>query len=252
MTYEERLESLISEGIRYTWETNHNADNYSSPTQEFRGWLVKVEHFLLTNFGPESAPYKMFAETDHRKLSGWHRSDFDRGLNRIKGTLLACREISAPKIEPTTSYNDRISNIFERFHFVVKALRHRHADRHTIDVNDEYDVQDLLYALLKLYFDDVRKEEYSPSYAGGASRVDFLLKKEETVIEVKKTRQDLRDKRLGEELIVDAARYKAHPDCKRLICFVYDPDGRINNPSGIETDLNSHTDNFKVNIVIKP
>ena len=42
-------------------------------------------------------------------------------------------------------------------------------------MEDEYDVQDLFHALLTIYFEDIRKEEWSPSYAGGASRMDFLL-----------------------------------------------------------------------------
>jgi len=29
------------------------------------------------------------------------------------------------------------------------------------------------------------------------------------------------------ELIQDVARYKAHPDCERLVCLVYDPAGFI-------------------------
>ena len=78
----------------------------------------------------------------------------------------------------------------------------------------------LLHALLLLYFDDVRAEEWTPSYAGKSSRMDFLLKNERVVIEVKKTRQGLADKELGDQLIIDVDRYKVHPDCKRLICFV--------------------------------
>jgi len=37
------------------------------------------------------------------------------------------------------------------------------------------------------------------------------------------------------ELIIDIAKYRKHPDCKMLYCFVYDPDGNIRNPKGIET-----------------
>lgn len=43
-------------------------------------------------------------------------------------------------------------------------------------LEDEYDVQDLPHALLLLYFDDVRAEEWTPSYAGKSARMDFLLK----------------------------------------------------------------------------
>lgn len=76
--------------------------------------------------------------------------------------------------------------IFNNFHKVVKSLRNRYDSRNTIDVDDEYDVQDLLFAILQIFFKDIRKEEWTPSYAGNSSRVDFLLKEEKTVIEVKK------------------------------------------------------------------
>ena len=141
--------------------------------------------------------------------------------------------------------------IFSNFHKVVKNLRNRHDNRNTIDVNDEYDVQDLLFAILQMFFKDIRKEEWTPSYAGNSSRVDFLLKEEKTVIEVKKTRSTMKDKDLGEQLIIDIAKYKSHPDCKTLICFVYDPEGRIVNPNGIIKDLEKNNENF-VKIYINP
>jgi hypothetical protein len=102
---------------------------------------------------------------------------------------------------------------------------------------DEYDVQDLLHALLKIDFTDIRAEEWTPSYAGKSARMDFLLKREKIVIEAKKTRDGLTEKELGDELLVDVARYKAHPDCRTLVCFVYDPDQRIGNPDGLSYDL---------------
>jgi hypothetical protein len=82
--------------------------------------------------------------------------------------------------------------------------------------------------------------------------MDFLLKEEQIVIEVKKTRVGLNDKELGRQLIEDKERYKQHPDCKKLVCFVYDPEGRINNPKGLQNDLNRQENEFDVEIVIKP
>ena len=82
---------------------------------------------------------------------------------------------------------------------------------------------------------------WAPSYAGGSVRMDFLLKKEQVVIEVKKTRETLRDREVGDELIIDIAKYKEHPNCRTLVCFVYDPDQNINNPVGLKRDLESMT-----------
>jgi len=105
---------------------------------------------------------------------------------------------------------------------------------------------------LRIYFDDIRPEEWTPSYAGGCSRMDFLLKKEKIVIEVKKTRKGLSAKEIGEQLIIDIAKYQAHGDCETLICFAYDPEGRISNPRGLEHDLNMKRDGFQVRVIVAP
>ncbi|EJF8822134.1 malate dehydrogenase, partial [Salmonella enterica subsp. enterica serovar Infantis] len=115
---------------------------------------------------------------------------------------------------------------------------------------DEYDVQDLVHALLTLHFDDIRPEEGSPSFAGSSSRQDFLLKKEKIVIEVKKTRRSLGANKIGEELLIDMARYRAHPDCETLVCFVYDPEGWVTNPKGVIDDLEGKDTEGKTRVVI--
>ena len=144
-----------------------------------------------------------------------------------------------------------LETIFDRFHKVARQLRSRYSGRLTLEINDEYDVQDLLHALLVLAFDDVRREEWTPSYAGGAVRADFLLKDCQTVIEVKKTRPSMTAKTLGDELIIDREKYKAHPDCKQLYCFVYDPEGRLGNPVGIKRDLEKDNEGY-IKVFIKP
>ena len=147
---------------------------------------------------------------------------------------------------------DPVPLLCSRFHEVAKQLRIRRANRNTVDVQDEYDVQDLMHALLRIFFDDVRDEEWTPSYAGGASRMDFLLPDEQTVLEVKKTRNGLASKEIGEQLLIDIAKYQQHPKCKRLICFVYDPDGRISNARGLEKDLSKMHGDLRVEAFVVP
>ena len=79
--------------------------------------------------------------------------------------------------------------VCNRFPSIAAQLRHRHSHRPALEMDDEYDVQYLLYALLKLHFDDIRPEEGTPSCAGSCSRMDFLLKQEQIVIEAKRTSQ---------------------------------------------------------------
>lgn len=143
---------------------------------------------------------------------------------------------------------DQICNSFSKF---VHHLNQRHNNRDGIEIEDEYDVQDALNALLKVHFDDVRPEEGTPSHAGASSRIDFLLKNKKIGIEVKMTRKGLDEGKLGEELTTDKERYESHPDCDRLICFIYDPERRLENPQVLQ-DLNSERDNFSVKINVSP
>jgi hypothetical protein len=114
---------------------------------------------------------------------------------------------------------------------------HRLATRPTLTISDEYDVQDLLRAVLSIFFEDVREESWTPSYAGGASRIDFLIPAFELAIEVKKARASMTAKSLADELIVDRDRYKAEQRAKHLICLVFDYEGILAGPRGLEADL---------------
>jgi hypothetical protein len=145
-----------------------------------------------------------------------------------------------------------LERIFSHFHRINLQLQNRYSNRPTIQIDDEYDVQDLLHALLTLYFDDIRSEEFTISSAGRNSRSDFLLKREKVMIEAKKTRQGLKDGKLGDELKVDISSYK-HPDASTLVCFVYDPDALINNPNAIIDDLEKLSrDELSVRVFIYP
>jgi len=184
---------------------------------------------------------------------------YERGLARADAILASMideiRDYAPDDSDSETGATDQLSlleRLCLRFHAAARTLQDRHDGRTTLEVNDEYDVQDLLHAFLRLHFDDIRPEEWTPSYAGRSSRVDFLLKAERIVVEAKKTRASMKAGELGEQLIIDRARYEQHPDCDTLVCFVYDPEGRIGNPAGIERDLENHTGGIKVRVIIAP
>ncbi|HEY0838472.1 MAG TPA: hypothetical protein VGE72_31480 [Azospirillum sp.] len=239
--------------------------NTRSSDPAFTKWRRDTEIAIERIFGVQSRNLTDFKDV-HYSLSFFSTSTPDsdfiqayrHGLENAAAVLNSMideieeygLEDDGPEDDP-----DRLSLIEKlclRFHAVARQLQQRHNDRDTLTIEDEYDVQDLLHAVLRLHFDDIRAEEWTPSYAGGSSRVDFLLKAEQIVVEVKKTRASMKPKDLGEQLIIDRARYEVHPDCKTLVCFVYDPEGRIGNPVGIERDLESHTGTLRVRVVIAP
>ena len=51
-----------------------------------------------------------------------------------------------------------LERLFSRFHRIYLQLQDRYDKRQTIEINDEYDVQNLLHSLLHLYFADIRLE----------------------------------------------------------------------------------------------
>lgn len=232
-----------------------------------KGWNSYVD--TLDNKNWEFATLNIYRYFQNRELAGFIEIDvgstlrlytkstsiYSFGIESLNNTIWSkIKQIDwvqekydvNPEKEKHTNICDQAladtERIINRFREVAQQLTERYSKRETLIVRDEYDVQDLLHALLKIYFDDVRPEEYVPSYAGRASRVDFLLKNEKIVIEVKMARENLKDEKIGEELIIDIERYKSHPNCRALICFVYDPDRWIKNPIGLQKDLSSDQD----------
>jgi hypothetical protein len=161
----------------------------------------------------------------------------------VDGIALGSRE---------TSPVDRVIALCRRFPLFVERLQKRQRGRVAFTVTDEYDVQDLLHAILLLHFDDVRPEEYTPSYGGNASKVDFYLPRERLVIEAKMTRPTLGQRELTDELIIDAARYTQMDGVDALICLVYDPGHRCSNPRAVETDIENSGTRLSVRAVICP
>ena len=167
--------------------------------------------------------------------------------------ILTRLKYSQQEIYPHSSAEaiSKIEYIFNNFHSIAQQLLIRHSSRSTITINDEYDVQDLLHALFLTFFKDIRAEEAVPNHAGANSRLDFLIPDYEIGIEVKMTRDGLKDKQIGDELLVDIGRYKSHPKCRNFLCFIYDPNYYINNFQGLKADLESHTsDNFNIKVYI--
>ena len=130
-----------------------------------------------------------------------------------------------------------VTEIADRFILVRRSLRKHPRGGQTIVFNDEWDDQYLFKGLLRVFFEDVRDEEYIPSYAGSNSRIDYLLPEYAIGIELKHASGSLREKEVGEQLIIDRDRYKQLRKIGHLICIVFDPDGWVANPRGIENDL---------------
>lgn len=147
----------------------------------------------------------------------------------------------------------RLVKILERLPAVSRAIEksNRWASRDTLEITDEYDVQDLLRGVLHLDFDDIRPEVWSPNFAGTNTRIDFLLPAENILIEAKHTKNAKAQKTITEELLIDIARYKTHPDVKHMVCAIWDTGHHLNNPVALKTDLEKQNEGFVTVVVMK-
>jgi hypothetical protein len=167
-------------------------------------------------------------------------------------SVMLQRAVSRAGVATANDPVGRVVSLCRRFPLFVERLQHRQRRRPAVEIKDEYDVQDLLHAILKLHFDDVRPEEWTPSYAGNASRTDFLLPAERMLIEAKMTRAGLGQREVVDQLIIDRARYETAPNIDHLVCVVYDPDRRCTNPAAIESDVARTDGRLRVTVVVCP
>lgn len=167
-------------------------------------------------------------------------------------TVIAPQEPAQQSPQAISDSIERVKTLCCRFHSVARQLRLRGEYRTTLTVEDEVDAQDLLHALLRTQFDNIETDEWMPNYSNGASCTTLLLNDSRLAVIVKKTRPGLNAKDITEQLKVDAARYRYHGRCTTLLCFMYDPDGRIGNPQGLETSLTSVSDSFVVEVLVAP
>jgi hypothetical protein len=161
-------------------------------------------------------------------------------------------DVKKVSVESATDSAEIVKSLCKRFHLVARQLRLRGEYRATLNVEDEFDVQDLLHALLRLHFDDIETDEWVPSYSNGAPRLTFLLNDGRLALIVKKTRTGLNVKDLAGQFQIDVDRCRTFKRCSTLLCFVYDPEGRIGNPRGLEADLISISDQLTADVFVAP
>lgn len=149
------------------------------------------------------------------------------------------------------SIEDVLTRLAHGLPRAMYPLSNRRKGATTLAFRSEYDVQDLLHAMLRPWIADIRAEEYTPSYAGSSTRMDFLLPAHSLVIETKIVRDSAHARQIGKELTIDIAHYRAHPACDFLWCIVYDPDKLIPNVAGLIDDLSGGVTSPQGTVTVK-
>jgi hypothetical protein len=170
-------------------------------------------------------------------LSKWQNQfekAFKTSVDTQREILIGAMHTSAGVLQEL----EALADAFRRFPRYLAALHDSgNGALSTLSVENEKDLQGVVLAILRLMYDDVRPEDYISQHGGSRTRVDFFVADTGVMVETKMTRDSLRDKEVGNELLEDFGRYPSHPKCTGIFAFVYDPKKLLKNPVALQNDL---------------
>ncbi len=173
------------------------------------------------------------------------RDNLDSARNRVIAYL--------EQIMTGSPADDRLLTILENYYLFLEALLERPPHRRGgikkehlsgLKIQNEYDVQHLLYAYLKPIY-PLARAEVSEDTGYGTVRTDIFLDSQH-VIEVKCTRGSMPQKKLIEELEADMVHYHA----EHIYFFIYDKEKIIENPQLFRKIYETKVKGKRIHIVI--
>lgn len=125
-----------------------------------------------------------------------YSDDIESGLAQLRGRLASVKELQISKFDQETKEIPllRIRNTLGKFNLFADQLKRVRSGKEPFLIKDEYDIQNLVHALLLLDFEDVRKEDPTPISSGASSKIDLVLKTENVLVEIKKATSSLRER----------------------------------------------------------
>ena len=149
--------------------------------------------------------------------------------------------------------DDQLLTVLDNYYLFLESLLERPPHKHGsiqqeqlsgLKIQNEYDVQHLLYAYLKPLY-PLARAEVSEDTGYGTVRTDIFLDSEH-VIEVKCTRNSMKLKKLTEEIEADMVHYSA----EHIYFFIYDKEKIIENPQLFRNTYENKVKGKRIHIVI--
>jgi predicted nucleotide-binding protein len=106
MTNGEKVKELITESDKYTFRDNcYTVEHgtYSRASVEMQAWIAECEDFILSHFGEESSPWRVFKRFNRDSLDGNYQDTFDKQKNIIVSALSSCLRITPKKQDKSKS-----------------------------------------------------------------------------------------------------------------------------------------------------
>lgn len=148
-----------------------------------------------------------------------------------------------------------LRDIFYNFpNAVQKIIKNRRKGHPEFEIKDEYDVQDILYVIVKSFFHNMRDEDPIPKVGGKSTKIDLILREEKILIEVKMIKEkDSNETHFIEQLKVDFESYHKCIWLEKLFCFVYDPFKKtrdISNFNDLNGDRTKGNHSYNVEVIV--
>lgn len=149
--------------------------------------------------------------------------------------------------------DDQLLTVLDNYYLFLESLLERPPHKRgsiqkeqlsALKIQNEYDVQHLLYAYLKPLY-PLARAEVSEDTGYGTVRTDIFLDSEH-VIEVKCTRNSMKLKKLTEEIEADMVHYSA----EHIYFFIYDKEKIIENPQLFRNTYENKVKGKQIHIVI--
>ncbi|GKV65206.1 MULTISPECIES: hypothetical protein [unclassified Sporosarcina] len=230
-------------------------NSQKNPYNEFGNWRHAVSGILEETFSTRSISRDFLTETNVF-INKFSEAESDKNLkaaiNNGKSYLHRLNsDIQSGKYAPEENKDNSIGKstaliiirrILRNFHKHIDAMYQSEVhgsgkiakvDLDKIKIGNEYDVQRILYALIRPIFPEARLEAVDDA-GYNSVRYDIVIAEYDIVIEVKCTRENMTERKLTEELGSDSFHYKAN----HLFLFVFDRVKLIKNLDAFERSFN--------------
>lgn len=146
-----------------------------------------------------------------------------------------------------------IEDVLENFYMFLEALKERNPHKNAgikkeildqINIENEYDIQFLLYAYLRPLYKGIR-QEVSQDTGNETVRTDILIG-EDICIEAKYSREKMTEKKLSEEIKADMVHYNQ----RDIYFFIYDKNKIIKSMESFKNTYESKLSDKKIHIII--
>jgi hypothetical protein len=211
----------------------------------------KVRERVLTY---ESQTIERGGERFILDVRGCQASFMPRELEDLECGRMPDRYERLPDLGDDRSRLAIVRAVLTTFPIIARHLSERGRGRPPILIETEYDIQDIVFAILRPTFPDVRYEDWTPRVAGRSRRIDLVVPDLNVVIELKFVRDRRHGRSVVDELHIDIETYHSHPNCGRLLAFIFDPGNFIVDPGLLERELSGlrvkQEHQFEVEVIV--